>query len=197
MSFFKYKSNSYVDYSRPRKTGRCATFRGFKHMEWFSWIVQKLSFSVTVICFVFINLCGYQVSASNYNFRIVTRYYWARLCQWEHASNSGQYQMLRLGADQKSMRAPVWYGQGWRCWPKGISRTQDASLLVLMWISWQKLKPLEAQGCQGYVVTATKRSPCFCEALLDPSHGTGAWALQEMWWPSCIGTVQHLHHWTR
>ena len=30
------------------------------------------------------------------------------------------------------------------------------------------------------VATATKRSLRFCEAQLDPSHGTGAWALQEL-----------------
>ena len=34
------------------------------------------------------------------------------------------------------------------------------------------------QRYKGHVATATKRSPRFCEAQLDPSHGTGAWALQ-------------------
>ena len=36
------------------------------------------------------------------------------------------------------------------------------------------------QGYKGYVATATKRSPRSCGAQLDPSHGTGAWALQEL-----------------
>ena len=34
------------------------------------------------------------------------------------------------------------------------------------------------QRYKGHVATATKRSPRSCEAQLDPSHGTGAWALQ-------------------
>ena len=33
---------------------------------------------------------------------------------------------------------------------------------------------------QRHVATATKRSLRFCGAQLDPSHGTGAWALQEL-----------------
>ena len=36
------------------------------------------------------------------------------------------------------------------------------------------------QGYKEYVATATKRSPRSCGAQLDPSHGTGAWALQEL-----------------
>ena len=36
------------------------------------------------------------------------------------------------------------------------------------------------QRYKGHVATATKRSLRFCEAQLDPSHGTGAWALQEL-----------------
>ena len=33
---------------------------------------------------------------------------------------------------------------------------------------------------QVRVATATKRSPRFRGAQLNPSHGTGAWALQEL-----------------
>ena len=33
---------------------------------------------------------------------------------------------------------------------------------------------------QVYVAKATKRSPRFCGAQLNPSHGTGAWTLQEL-----------------
>ena len=36
------------------------------------------------------------------------------------------------------------------------------------------------QSYKGHVATATKRSLRFCGAQLDPSHGTGAWALQEL-----------------
>ena len=46
--------------------------------------------------------------------------------------------------------------------------------------SWQKLQPKPLRRQHTYVATATKRSPHFFEAQLDPSHGTGAWALQEL-----------------
>ena len=36
------------------------------------------------------------------------------------------------------------------------------------------------QSYKGHVATVTKRSLRFCGAQLDPSHGTGAWALQEL-----------------
>ena len=56
-------------------------------------------------------------------------------------------------------------------------RTVDG---VFMWIPWSMLHCFLQQSYEGYVATATKRSPRFCEAQLDPSHGTGAWALQEL-----------------
>ena len=46
------------------------------------------------------------------------------------------------------------------------------SLVDIAWCPQQRYK--------GYVATATKRSPRFCVAQLDSSHGTGAWALQEL-----------------
>ena len=51
---------------------------------------------------------------------------------------------------------------------------------VLMWIPWSMLHSVLQQSYEMHVATATKRSPRFCEAQLDPSHGTGAWALQEL-----------------
>ena len=56
----------------------------------------------------------------------------------------------------------------------------EALFPVLMWIRWSILHSSRLESYKVYVATATNRSPCSCEAQLDPSHGTGAWALQEL-----------------
>ena len=72
--------------------------------------------------------------------------------------------MMALGADQMGDSA-------------FIGRSIEG---VLMWIPWSMLHSVLQQSYKGCVATATKRSPRFCEAQLDPSHGTGAWALQKL-----------------
>ena len=71
--------------------------------------------------------------------------------------------MMGLGADQKGFGGHRTH----RC--QGI----DVDSLVDV----AQRPPAELEGV---VATATKRSPRFCGAQLDPSHGTGAWALQEL-----------------
>ena len=45
---------------------------------------------------------------------------------------------------------------------------------------WPELRRDRQEVYQVRVATATKRSPRFCGAQLNPSHGTGAWTLQEL-----------------
>ena len=49
-----------------------------------------------------------------------------------------------------------------------------------MWNPWSGVHRYPQGIYQVLVATATKRSPRFCGAQLNPSHGTGAWALQEL-----------------
>ena len=49
-----------------------------------------------------------------------------------------------------------------------------------MWNPWSGLHSDPQEIYQVRVATATKRSPRFCGAQLNPSHGTGAWTLQEL-----------------
>ncbi|QNI47358.1 hypothetical protein SynA1560_00685 [Synechococcus sp. A15-60] len=51
---------------------------------------------------------------------------------------------------------------------------------VFVWNPCSGLRSDRQEIYHGHVATATKRSLHFCGAQLDPSHGTGAWALQEL-----------------
>ena len=57
---------------------------------------------------------------------------------------------------------------------------RGATPLVFMWIPWSGLHGDSQASEHINVATATKRSPRLCGAQLDPSHGTGAWAPQEL-----------------
>ena len=60
---------------------------------------------------------------------------------------------------------------------------EDRTVLMaigFMWNPWSGLHSDPQEIYQVRVATATKRSPRFCGAQLNPSHGTGAWTLQEL-----------------
>jgi hypothetical protein len=82
-------------------------------------------------------------------------------------------------------------GLGW-----ALSRWTSAA--GAMWVN----APVELAS-QSLVELSPDCSNC-CEAFtplsgaqLDPSQGTGAWALKELWWQGCIGTALPLHRWIR